>query len=194
MTSHSSKLTQGYEHRPVCFQNHTCSPCPAATHRSVLGAQGLPVASTSTFQSSPLRCPTVASQPHWSTSCPGSTSQSCICCTRHIRHRKMKALDFKFPRPGVENLHRRCTLHHDPTCIFSACRCGRLTSPHIQAFPRPPPRWPPPSFPTGPLWELPAELVSSAPPCPPDVPFPELPWHPHSAHSAFVYSLTCTVR
>lgn len=47
MTSHSSKLTQGYEHRPVCFQNHTCSPCPAAAHRSVLWGSRTPLASTS---------------------------------------------------------------------------------------------------------------------------------------------------
>lgn len=42
MTSHSSKLTQEYEHRPVCFQNHTCSPCPAATHRSVVRGSRTP--------------------------------------------------------------------------------------------------------------------------------------------------------
>lgn len=167
MTSHSSKLTQGYEHRPVCFQNHTCSPCPAATRSSVLWGSRTPCGlNLHKFQSSPVRCPAVASShtdtlpalgpPH-----TGASVAYAIYITERLRLWTLNSLSL------VSRISKDCfTLHHGPTCIFSACPVGfsLLTS---RPFPGQPLDSHPPPFHQG-LYE--SCLTSSAPPDPPDRP------------------------
>ena len=167
MTSHSSKLTQGYEHRPICFQNHTCSPCPAATHRSDLRGSRTPS----------------GLNPHISVRSHQMPYSGFPATLKHflpwvhltelyVAHAVYVAERWRLWTWNSLSLVSRiskdcCTLHRDPTCIFSAYRWGLLTSPHLQAFPGPPPRWPPSSFPTRPLWELSDQLSSPVSPRPP---------------------------
>ena len=135
------------------------------------GAQGLPVASTLTFQSGPIRCPTVASQPHWSTSCPGSTSQSCMLHTPY-RSQKDEGSGLEIPSAWCRESPKTAapsimTLPASSVPIVGGFSL-LLTS---RPFPGHPLDGHPPPFPRG-LYE--SCLTSSAPPYPPDLPFPEL--------------------
>lgn len=141
--------TREYEHRPSASKrsaHHAQLPLIALSS----GAQELPVALTST-SFSPVPSDVLqwlpATLTHflpWVHLCTGAS------VAHAIHHRKVKALDFRFPQPGVDNLqrllHPPSWLHLHLQCLF----CGLLTS-HLRPFPGPAPGWPPTSFPPRPL-------------------------------------------